>query len=132
MIGVAGQDGKSAVNLLRQYDPRQLMGQSHASQGEKKVGALSRRSRPSVRRTNGEHNPLCPLVAKPPNLTGELLGAVLPPATVKQNRISTGSALLTFDPLKQRFFRFKHLRLARCVSSDAADVVIEPPPPRLG
>src|ERR1700722_17572171 len=108
------------------------MGQSHGAQGEKKIGALFGFSRPSVRRTDGEHHPLGSLITKPPDLTGELLGAVLPPATVKQNRISTGAALLPFDPLKQRLFRFKRLRFARRIPSNAADIVIEPPSPGLG
>ena len=132
MIRVACQDGKGAVDLLGHNDPGQLMGQSHEPQREKKVGALFGRSGPSVRRTDGENHPLRSLIAKPRNLTGELLGTVLPPATIKQNRISTGSALLTFDPLKQRLFRFKRLRFARSISSNAADIVIKPPPSSLG
>ena len=132
MIGVACQDSKGAVDLLCHNDPGQLMGQSHEPQREKEIGTLFGRSRPSIRRTDGEYHPLGSLITKPPDLTGKLLRAVLPTATVKQNRISTSSALLPSDPLKQRPLRFKRLRFARSISSNAADIVIEPPSPGLG
>jgi len=132
MIGVACQDSKGPVDLLCHEYSGQLMGQSHEPQGEKEIGTLFGCSRPSIRRTDGKYHPLGPLITKSPDLTGKLLGAVLATATVKQNRISTGAALLPFDPLKQRLLRFKRLRFARSVSSNAADIVIKPPPPGLG
>src|ERR1700761_5445033 len=127
MVRVACQDSKSTVDLFGHNDSGQLMGQSHQTKRKKKIGTLFRRSRPSIRRTDRENHPLRSLITKPPDLTGKLLRAVLPPATIKQNRISTRAALLPFDPLKQRLFRLKRLRLARCIPGNATDIVIEPP-----
>lgn len=132
MVRVACQDSKGTVDLFGHNDPGQLMGQSHQPEREKKICSLFGCSRPSVCRTDRENRPLRSLIAKPPDLTGKFLRAVLTPATIKENRISTGAALLPFDPLKQRFFRFKRLRLARCIPGNATDIVIEPPSSSLG
>ena len=42
VVGMAGEDGEAAVDLLGEHDAGQLMGQGDSSQGEQEAGLFER------------------------------------------------------------------------------------------
>ena len=73
VVRMAGQDGQGAVDLLGQNDAGELVRQRNTPQGKKKVGPLSCCRRPSIRRPDGEHKPLNPIIPQAPELYRKLL-----------------------------------------------------------
>ena len=120
---MAGQNGESAVHLLGQYDAGQLMRQRHAPKRKKQVGALACDRRPSIRRSDGEHQALNALIADAAELRGELIGRVLLATTIQQDGISWSASGLAIQPIDHRRLRVEQLRVTRKVSCGALYIV---------
>ena len=73
VVGMSGQDGQGAVDLLGEYDASELMRQGNSTQGKEKVGALTSGSRPAVCGANSEYEALSAVVAKAAEPSCELL-----------------------------------------------------------
>ena len=125
MIRMPRKNGQSTVDLLSHHDPRKLMWQSDASQRKQKVRALTCRRRPSVGRTNGDHDPLSTIIANATKMSSELLRGILLSTAVEEYRVSRTAARLPFQPVEDCGLGIEKLRLARHVSRGAFDIVGE-------
>jgi hypothetical protein len=125
VVGVAGENGKSTVNLLGQYNPGELMRQGDTPKGKKQVGALACCRRPPISRPDAEHQPLGTLVSDTAKVRGELLGAVLLAATIQQNGIGRGTAGLAVQPVEDGGLGLEELRVARDISGGPFYIVAQ-------
>src|SRR5262245_17532223 len=71
MVGMAGQDGDGAIELLQKHDPRQLMGPGGGPEGEAEIGLLAEARRYPARAADEESRRWPPLVAPPLQLLAE-------------------------------------------------------------
>jgi hypothetical protein len=124
VVGVAGQDGEGAVDLLGQYDAGKLVRQGHAAKGKEKIGALACGRRPSAGGTDGEHKPLNALIANASDVRSELLGGVLLAAAIQQNGVGGGTTGLTVYPIEECGLGVEDLRVAGGVPGCPCNVVI--------
>ena len=87
VVGVSGEDGEGAVELLGEHDAGQLVGKGHGAEGEQQVGALACFRRPSVCGADGEVEMLRAAVALAPKPRGELLRGHLAAASIEQDEL---------------------------------------------
>ena len=80
---MSGDDGQGSIHLFGQDDAGKLMGQRHKPEREKQVSAGAGGNRPSIRRTDGEHEILGAGVAKAADLGGKILGGEHPATAVQ-------------------------------------------------
>src|SRR5262249_38140331 len=71
VVGMAGQDGEGAIELLQEHDPRQLMGPGGSPEGEAKIGLLAEALRHPVGAADEESRRRPALVAPPLQLLAE-------------------------------------------------------------
>lgn len=94
VVWVASEDCQGTVYLLGQNDTGELMRQGHAAKGKKQVRPLPRRQRPTIRRSDNEHQALDTLVADAAETRGELLRGELLAVTIQQNGIRRSASSL--------------------------------------
>jgi len=125
VVGVARQDSQGAVDLLRKYNPGELVRQGHWTEGKEKVGALPCGGGPTVGGTDGEHQTLSALITDASNARREFLRGVLLTAAIQKNGIRWGAASLTVQPIKDRRLGLEELGVAGNVPGDALEIVGE-------
>lgn len=89
---MAGENRQSAINLLSQNDAGELMRQGHPPEGPKEIRPFTRRRRPPIRRSDGEHQTLNSLVAESAEVRGEFFRGELLAAAIQQNGVRRSAA----------------------------------------
>jgi hypothetical protein len=98
VVGMAGEDGEGAVDLLGQDDACELVGEGDAAEGEQELGTSASYIRPAVGGPDGEDETLRPGVAKMANGLSNLFGGELTAAAVEQGKVDGSSAGLAIEP----------------------------------
>ena len=101
MVGMAGEDGQGAVDLLGGDDSGELVRQRNTTEGDGKIGSLEGNSRPAIRGADGEDQGLDASIAKAPYIFGEFLGAELLAAAIGEQEHGAGPAGGVFDKAEQ-------------------------------
>src|SRR5262245_4677661 len=106
MVGMAGQDGDGAIDLLQEHDPRQLMGPSCGAEGETEIGLLAEVRRHSVGAADEEGRRWPPLIAPALQLLAERRRSEIVAALIERdpgggvgNELRQRDSLLGLAPL---------------------------------
>jgi hypothetical protein len=125
VVGVAGEDGEGAVELLGEDDAGQLVGQGDESEREEEVGPGAGGGGPAVGWTDGEDEALGAVVAEAAEASGEVLGGELLAAAVEENGVGVGAAGLLLEPFEEGGFGVEGLGVAGDIAAGALDVICD-------
>ena len=125
VVGVAGEDGGGAVDLLGENDAGELVGEGDASEGEEELRLLAGGGGPAVGGTDGEDETLGAVVAETAEAGGELLGGELVATAVEKDAKGADAAGVVFEPMEQGWLGVEELGLAGDVAGGASEVVGE-------
>jgi hypothetical protein len=123
VVGVAGEDGEGAVELLGEDYAGEFVGQGDESEREEEVGSGAGVGGPAVGGADGEDEALGALVAKTADAGGEGLGGKLLAASVEQDGVGAGSTGLLIEPFEEEGFGVEGLGVAGKIAAGALDVV---------
>lgn len=122
---MSGKDRQRPIDLLRHYDPCQLMGQRHLSQGEQQVGALERGRRPAIRWAYRHHQPLAPPIAQVAQAGGKLPGRELLTAAFQQDDVCRTTTSLLRQPVQKPGLVLEDMGLGWQIAAAALYIVRE-------
>lgn len=125
MVGVSGEDGGGAVELLGEDDAGELVGEGEAAEGEEEVGALVGGGGPAVGGTDGEDEALGSVVAEAADAGSEVLGGELLAAAIEQDAEGADAAGLLVEPGEEGGLGIEDLGVAGDGAVGAGDVVGE-------
>ena len=123
VVGVAGEDGECAVELLGEDGSGEFVGQGDRAEGEQEIGAGAGRGGPSVGGADGEDDGLGAGVAEAAEVGGEVLGGELLAGTVEQDKDRGGAGGLAIEPTEERGLGVVGLGGAGDVAGDAGEVI---------
>ena len=92
VVGVVGEDGEGAVDLLGGDGAGEFVGEGHAAERDGAVGAGEGGGGPAVGGADGEEDALGAVVAKPGDERGELFGGEGVAAGVEEEDLRGGAA----------------------------------------
>jgi hypothetical protein len=96
VVGMSGEDGEGAVELLGEHDAGEFVREGHETEGEGEGGVAERFLRPAVGGADGEVEMLDAGVAFPADPGGELLGGEGAAARIEEDELR-GSAGRFFE-----------------------------------
>ena len=123
VVGVAGEDGEGAVDLLGEDGAGEFMGQSDVAEREDEAGAGACSGGPAVGGTDGEDKGLCARVAEAAEVGGEFFGGELLAATVEEDEDGGGAGGLAVEPGEECGFGVMGLELAGEIAGGSGEVV---------
>ena len=124
VVGVSGEDGECAIELLGEHDAGELVGKGHGAEGEQEGGALAGCGRPAIGGADGEVEMLDARVALVAEPCGELLGRKGTAPCVEKNQLC-GCASRFFECGEKRGLRGEVLLLDGGVVSETFAVFLE-------
>ena len=123
VVGVVGEDGEGAVDLLGEDDASQFVGQRDVAEGEDEAGAGAGGCGPTVGGADGEEEGLRAGVAQAAEVGGEFFAGELLAAAVEQDEDRGGACRLAIECGQQGGFGGVVLGLTGEVARGAGEIV---------
>lgn len=123
VVGVSGKYRKRSVYLFGNNGSCKLVRQRHSSQRQQQIRSGTGLRRPTICRSDGDHDGLGTAVLNFPDLRSKLLARQLASAAVEQYQVGGSPPGAPVDPLKQRRLTVPVYGLTRNVSGGPRHII---------